>query len=244
MDIKKVKPYNQEEDKTRQLSRMFNTISKKYDKFNDIMSMGLARRWRKKALETLINYPHAEILDIATGTADVSIKAFDHLAPKHVTGIDISDKMLEMGREKVDAAGLSNKITLKIEDVSQMSFPAEKFDAAITSFGIRNFDKLEKSLQEIHRVLKLGAKFVILEMSEPQPFLIKQGYYLYTKTLIPFAVRTFSNDPNAYRYLTNSMHAFPQGKELIEILKKNGFKSLKYRTFFLGVCSLYVVEKE
>ncbi len=243
MDIKKVKPYNQEEDKTKQLSRMFNTISGKYDKFNDIMSMGLARKWRKKALDTLKIFPHDKILDIATGTADVSIKAFEHLNPQKVTGIDISEKMLEIGKEKVKAAGLSDNITLMIEDVSQMSFPDETFDAAITSFGIRNFDKLEKSIQEIYRVLKPNGKFVILEMSEPQTPGIKQGYYLYTKTLIPFAVRTFSNDPNAYRYLTKSMTAFPQGKELLEILKRNGFKRLKYRTFFLGVCSLYVVEK-
>lgn len=244
MDIKDVKPYNKDEDKTRQLNRMFNTISSKYDKFNDIMSMGLARRWRKKAILELGKFPHAKILDIAAGTADISIKAFEHIEPKHVIGIDIAEKMLEIGRQKVNDAGLSGKVTLKVEDVSQMSFADSTFDAAITSFGIRNFDKLEQSMQEIHRVLKPKGKFVILEMNEPKTPVIKQGYLLYTNTLIPFAVKTFSNDPKAYRYLTDSMEAFPQGKELIEILKRNGFKSIKYKTFFLGVCSLYVLEKE
>ncbi|MFV0391905.1 MAG: bifunctional demethylmenaquinone methyltransferase/2-methoxy-6-polyprenyl-1,4-benzoquinol methylase UbiE [Paludibacteraceae bacterium] len=243
MDIKEVKPYNKEEDKTQQLNLMFNTISRQYDKFNDIMSMGLARRWRKKALEILKNYPHEEILDIAAGTADISIKAFEYLTPSRVTGIDISEKMLEIGRLKIEEAGLSENITLQLEDVSKMSFVSNQFDAAITSFGIRNFDKLEQSIREINRILNPNGKFVILEMSEPQMPIVKQGYLLYTKTLIPFAVRTFANDPKAYSYLTDSMKAFPQGQELIGILKRNGFKLLKYQTFFMGVCSLYVGEK-
>ncbi len=243
MDIKQVKPYNQEEDKTKQLNRMFNTISSNYDKFNDIMSMGLAGKWRKKAILTLKPYTHNHILDIATGTADVAIKAFEYITPKHITGIDVSEKMLEIGTKKIVDAGLQDKISLQIEDVSEMSFSDESFDAAITSFGIRNFDKLEQSIREIHRVLKSKGKFVILEMSEPQTPIIKQGYLLYTRTLIPFAVKTFSNDPKAYKYLTNSMKAFPQGKEFIAILEQNGFKCLQYKTFFMGVCSLYVVEK-
>lgn len=243
MDIKTVKPYNRDEDKTRQLHRMFNAISAKYDAFNDIMSMGLARRWRKKALETLKNYPHERILDIAAGTADISIKAFSHLNPGHITGIDISEKMLELGRRKVSAAGLDGKITLREEDVSRMSFQDATFDAAITSFGIRNFDNLEQSLSEIHRVLKPQGKFVVLEMSEPQAPIIKQGYLLYTKTLIPFAVKTFANDPKAYNYLTESMKAFPQGGDFIRLLQQHGFRTITYKTFFMGVCSLYVVEK-
>ncbi len=243
MKIKKVKPYNQEEDKTKQLSRMFNTISSKYDQFNDIMSMGLARVWRKKAILSLKPYKHDTILDIAAGTADISIKAFEYITPTQIIGIDVSEKMLEIGAEKVAKAGLSDKITLKVEDVSKMNFADESFDAAITSFGIRNFDKLEESIREVHRVLKPKGKFVILEMSEPRLPIVKQGYLLYTHTLIKFAARTLSNDPKAYKYLTDSMEAFPQGKEFIAILNQNGFNCLKYKTFFMGVCSLYVMEK-
>ncbi len=244
MNIEEVKPYNQDEDKTSQLSRMFNTISAKYDRFNDIMSLGLARKWRKRAIKALKPYNHDTILDIAAGTADIGIKAFEYIHPKHITGIDVSDKMLEIGKAKVAEAGLSDKVTLLVEDVSKMSFADNTFDSAITSFGIRNFDKLEASMQEIHRVLKKGGVFVILEMSEPKTPIIKQGYLLYINTLIPFAVKTFSNDPKAYKYLMHSMEAFPQGKELMAILKRNGFKTLKYKTYFMGVCSLYVLEKE
>jgi len=172
------------------------------------------------------------------------IKSFEYLRPLNITGIDISEKMLEIGKKKVAQAGLSDRVTLRVEDVSSMSFADQSFDAATTSFGIRNFEKLDQSLLEIHGVLKPHGKFVILEMSEPQTPVIKQGYLLYTKTLIPFAVRTFANDPKAYSYLTNSMSAFPQGKVFIDILKKNGFNCLKYKTFFLGVCSLYLAEKK
>ena len=243
MDINNVKPYNQEEEKTSQLRRMFNTISGKYDMFNDIMSLRLAHVWRKKALQTLIPFQPKKILDIATGTADSAIKAVELLHPEHVTGIDISEQMMEIGKQKVAKAGFGNIIDFKIEDVSEMKFANESFDAATTTFGIRNYEKLDKSLAEIHRVLKPGGKFVILEMSEPQTPIIKQGYLLYTKTLIPFAVKTFANDPHAYSYLTHSVKEFPQGKELMAILEKNNFKTLKYKTFFLGVCSLYVAEK-
>lgn len=243
MNINSVKPYDPDEEKTSQLRRMFNTISGKYDKFNDIMSLGLARVWRKRAIQTLVSYNPETILDIAAGTADLSIEAVKILQPKKITGIDISEQMLEIGRKKVEKAGMSNTITLQVDDVSKMKFPAASFDAATTSFGIRNFEKLDQSLSEIHRVLTPGGKFIILEMSEPQTPVIKQGYLLYTKTLIPFAVKTFANDPKAYAYLTNSMKAFPQGKELMAILEKNHFKTLKYKTFFLGVCSLYVAEK-
>ncbi len=243
MKIEEVKPYNKEEDKTQQLKRMFNGISQKYDFFNDIMTFGMARRWRHRALKEVRKYPHNHILDIATGTADIAIKAFKMLNPQHITGIDISEKMLEVGREKIEKEQLSDKITLKREDVSQMSFADKTFDVAITSFGIRNFDKLEKSIQEIHRTLKPKGKFVILEMSEPQTTVIKQGYLLFVKTLIPFAVRTFSSDPKAYSYLTDSMKVFPQGKDFLSILERNGFEKIKYKKLFLGVCSLYIVEK-
>lgn len=243
-EIKDVKPYNQKEEKTSQLRRMFNSISGKYDKFNDIMSLGLARIWRKKALETLLPFSPQRILDIAAGTADLSIKAAEMLHPKSIVGIDISEDMLAVGRKKITASNVDDIIMLKIEDVSNMSFADDIFDAATTSFGIRNFEKLDQSLQEIRRVLAPQGKFVILEMSEPQTPIIKQGYLLYTKTLIPFAVKTFANDPKAYAYLTDSMKAFPQGKKLIAILEKNSFKLIQHKTFFFGVCSLYVVEKK
>jgi demethylmenaquinone methyltransferase/2-methoxy-6-polyprenyl-1,4-benzoquinol methylase len=167
-DFTKVKPYNQNEEKTAQLARMFNTISDKYDQFNDIMSWGMARVWRKQSLLKLKPYNPKQILDIAAGTADMCIKSFQYLNPEHVTGVDISEQMLEMGRVKVEKAKLSNKIDLQVQDVSALTFADASFDAATIAFGIRNFEKLDESLQQIYRVLKSKGHLLILEMNEPQ----------------------------------------------------------------------------
>lgn len=242
-DFTAVKPYNQHEEKTAQLSRMFNTISGQYDKFNDIMTWGLARAWRKSALTSLRKYNPKEILDIAAGTADMCIKSFQYLQPEHVVGVDISAQMLEVGKVKVANVGLSEKIQLQVEDCSTLSFADESFDAATIAFGIRNFEKLNESLQQIHRVLKPQGHLLILEMNEPQKGLLFKGYQLYTKVFVRMTAKYLSTDKVAYDYLTASMHAFPSGDKLIGILCQNGFKLSKYRKFAFGVCSMYLVEK-
>lgn len=244
IDFTKVKPYNQDEEKTAQLARMFNTISDKYDKFNDIMSWGMARIWRKNALLSLKEYKPKQILDIAAGTADMCIKSYKYLQPDTVTGVDISAKMLEVGREKVEKANLSAKIDLQVQDVSALSFANNTFDAATIAFGIRNFEKLNDSLQQINRVLKTGGHLLILEMNEPEKGLIFKGYQLYTKVFVRMTAKYLSSDKVAYDYLTASMHAFPNGERLISILKENGFELKKYRKFTFGVCSMYLVEKK
>ena len=242
-DFTKVKPYNQEEEKTVQLARMFNTISDKYDKFNDIMSWGMARVWRKQSLLALKKYNPKQILDIAAGTADMCIKSYQYLDPDHVTGVDISAQMLEMGRIKVANANLSTKIDLQVQDCSDLSFANESFDAATIAFGIRNFEKLDESLKQIHRVLKPGGHLLILEMNEPQKGLLFNGYQLYTKIFVRMTAKYLSSDKVAYDYLTASMHAFPNRQRLIDILIANGFKLNVYRKFTFGVCSMYLVEK-
>lgn len=243
-DYTKVKPYNDNEAKTPQLSRMFNTISGQYDKFNDIMSWGMARVWRKKALNKLKVYNPKQIIDIATGTGDVGIKAFEYLHPEYVTAVDISDKMMEVGRKKVEKAGLSTKIHFEIQDCSTLTFPDQKFDAATISFGIRNFEKLDESLQQIHRVLKTKGHLLILEMNEPQKGLLLKGYKLYTRIFVRLTSKYLSTDSKAYDYLSASMHAFPNGKKLVDILVKNKFKLIKYQSFTFGVCSMYLLEKD
>ncbi|HLP06449.1 MAG TPA: bifunctional demethylmenaquinone methyltransferase/2-methoxy-6-polyprenyl-1,4-benzoquinol methylase UbiE [Paludibacter sp.] len=243
-DFTKVKPYNQHEEKTAQLARMFNTISTKYDQFNDIMSWGMARVWRKNALLGLGEYNPNRILDIAAGTADMCIKAFKFLQPEHVTGIDISDRMLEIGREKIEKAGLSSKIDLQVQDCSALSFEDNSFDAATIAFGIRNFEKLDESLKQIHRVLKPGGHLLILEMNEPTKGLMFKGYQLYTRIFVRLTAKYLSDDKTAYNYLTESMHAFPSGERLIHILAENGFCLKKFRKFTFGVCSMYLVEKQ
>jgi len=213
-DFTKVKPYNQDEEKTAQLARMFNIISDKYDKFNDIMSWGMARVWRRKSLLKLKQYNPKQILDIAAGTADMCIKSYKYLNPDHVTGVDISDKMLEMGRFKVEKANLSDKIDLEVQDVSSLKFENESFDAATIAFGIRNFEKLNESLQQIYRVLKPNGHLLILEMNEPQKGLLFKGYQLYTKIFVRLTAKYLSSDKVAYDYLQASMHAFPNGEKL------------------------------
>jgi len=243
IDFTKVKPYNQTEEKTAQLARMFNTISDKYDQFNDIMSWGMARVWRKHSLLNLKPYNPKLILDIAAGTGDMCIKSFKYLNPEHVTGVDISEQMLEMGRAKVKKAKLSNKINLQVQDVSALTFADASFDAATIAFGIRNFEKLDESLQQIYRVLKSKGHLLILEMNEPQKGLLLKGYQLYTRIFVRLTSKLLSSDKVAYDYLQNSMHAFPNGIKLIEILTKNGFNLITYRKFTFGVCSMYLVEK-
>jgi len=242
-DFTKVKPYNQEEEKTVQLARMFNTISDKYDKFNDIMSWGMARVWRKHSLLELKKYNPKQILDIAAGTADMCIKSYRYLNPDHVTGVDISDKMLEMGRIKVSNVKLEDKIDLQVQDCSTLTFADESFDAATIAFGIRNFEKLNESIQQIHRVLKPDGHLLILEMNEPSKGLLLKGYQLYTRIFVRLTAKYLSSDKIAYDYLTASMHAFPNGEKLIEILKTNGFKLKIYKKFTFGVCSMYLVQK-
>jgi len=242
-DFTKVKPYNQEEEKTAQLARMFNTISEKYDKFNDIMSWGMARVWRKNSLLTLKKFNPKKILDIAAGTADMCIKSYQYLNPDHVTGVDISDRMLDMGRIKVSKAHLSDKIELQVQDCCNLSFADGSYDAATIAFGIRNFEKLNESLAEIYRVLKPGGHLLILEMNEPQKGLLFKGYQLYTKIFVRLTAKYLSNDKVAYDYLTASMHAFPNGERLIGILTTSGFKLNIYRKFTFGVCSMYLVQK-
>jgi len=241
-DFTKVKPYNDNEAKTPQLSKMFNTISSKYDQFNDIMSWGMARVWRKNALLSLKAYNPKQILDIATGTGDICIKAFKYLNPEHVTGVDISDLMMEVGREKVEKAGLSGKINFDIQDCASLTYADNSFDAVTISFGIRNFEKLDTSLQQIHRVLKPKGHLLILEMNEPQKGFMLRAYQLYTRVFVKMTSRLLSDDSKAYDYLTASMHAFPSGKNLIDILKKNNFELIKHRKFTFGVCSMYLVQ--
>lgn len=243
IDFTKVKPYNQDEEKTAQLARMFNVISGKYDQFNDIMTWGLARSWRKTSLLSLKQYNPKLILDIAAGTADMCIKSYKFLNPDHVTGVDISDQMLAMGRVKVAKAGLSDKINLQVQDVSAMTFADASFDAATIAFGIRNFEKLNVSLQQIYRVLRPGGHLLILEMNEPEKGLLFKGYQLYTKVFVRMTSKLLSSDTQAYDYLQASMHAFPNGERLINILTENGFKLKKYRKFTFGVCSMYLVQK-
>jgi demethylmenaquinone methyltransferase/2-methoxy-6-polyprenyl-1,4-benzoquinol methylase len=238
-----IKPYNQEDSKTQQLTDMFNKISANYDFFNSLMSWGLAGHWRKSALKWLREYNPGSVLDIATGTADMILLTDKLLKPKRINGIDISASMLEIGRNKLKKNSLESRAELAVMDCSELTFSDESFGAVTISFGIRNLEKLSQSLGEIHRVLEQQGKFLIIEVNEPGKGIVSFFYKLYIKIYVMMAAGFLSNDKKAYAYLTNSMHHFPQGKALIKILTDMNFRLLRYKRFIPGVCSAYLVEK-
>lgn len=239
----KVVPYDSNEKKGVQVERMFDSIAENYDTLNHTLSMGIDRGWRKKGLLALKDLAPQTILDIATGTGDLAIQTYDLLKPNHITGIDISEGMMEVGRKKVEKLGLSDKIDFAKKDCTNLDIADNSYDAATVGFGVRNFEDLDKGIQEIHRVLKPGGKLMILELSTPEHFPMKQGYWIYSKLFIPTIGRLISKDKTAYLYLPKSIEAFVQGKEMVNVLLKNGFSQAKCKTYTFGICSMYLAEK-
>ena len=239
----KIIPYKTEDTKRVQVELMFNGIASRYDAMNSWLSLGMDMWWRKKALKKLQGLSIDSLLDIATGTGDFAILAHDILKPNKITGVDISEGMMDVGRVKVKKAKLDQIISFDYQDCSSMSFPDESFDAAIAAFGVRNFADIDKSFEEVVRVLNPGGVFMFIELTTPtiQPF--KFFYNIYSKSFIPFITRLLSKDKRAYDYLPESIKVFPQGKEMLSILKKSGFVSVDSSTLTLGVCTIYVAKK-
>ena len=239
-----VKPYDKETDsKKSQVSRMFNRIAPYYDLLNRLLSLGIDTIWRKKAINKLSKGHPQLVLDVATGTADVAIETARRLQPKKIVGLDISSEMLEIGRQKIKKKGLDTIITLEEGDSEALPYPDHTFDAVTVAFGVRNFENLEKGLKEMKRVLKPDGQIVILEFSKPRLFPFKQLFNAYFKYILPTIGRLTSKDPKAYRYLYESVQAFPDGKDFLEILSKTGFKSNQCTPLTLGICSLYSAQK-
>jgi len=229
--------------KKEQVKEMFDDIALRYDFLNRFLSAGIDVRWRKKALAYLKDIQPQSILDVATGTGDVAIMASHLLNPKHITGIDISEGMLEIGREKVKNAGLQQQISLLKGDSETISFENNSFDAVTVAFGVRNFQNLDKGLAEILRVLKPNGKLVVLEFSKPQTAIIKTLYNFYMKSLAPNICKLFSKNPKAYIYLGESIQKFPEGKHFIEVMDRLGFRHTISKPLSLGICSIYCGEK-
>lgn len=240
----KIVPYTSDSaSKSEQVELMFDEIAGKYDFLNHSLSLGIDRSWRKKGILALKDLAPQKILDIATGTGDLAIEACRLLKPEKILGIDLSGKMMAIGQEKVAKAGLTEIIDFDKQDCADLRLENDSFDAAMIAFGIRNFEKLDQSLQEILRVLKPGGKLMILELTSPGFFPMKQAYRLYSK-LIPLAGKWVSDNNAAYRYLPESIAAFPQGKEMKTIFEKNGFKNVKYHRFTFGICTMYIGSKK
>lgn len=234
-----VLPYKEMQvNKKEQVATMFNNISHRYDLLNRVLSGGIDRRWRKKAIKMLAADKPQYILDVATGTADLAIAALE-AKPTKIIGIDISEQMLEVGKEKIKKQGLQDKIELKLGDSENLPFEDNTFDAVIVSFGVRNFEHLEKGLSEIYRVLRQGGTLIVLEFSQPARFPVKQMYGFYSKTLLPWIGRLVSKDARAYTYLPESVAKFPYGKKFTSIMDQIGFKHTECTPLTFGVCSIY-----
>ena len=238
-----IKPYNEEEKKSVQVERMFDNIAPAYDQLNHTLSWGIDKSWRKKAIDWLKPFNPQRMMDVATGTGDFAIQACRVLNPKELIGTDISEGMMNVGRQKVKEAGLESRISFAKEDCTALSFPDNRFDAITVAFGVRNFEDLDKGLREMHRVLDTDGKLVILELSEPEWFPMKQLYALYSKVVIPTLGKLLSKDRSAYTYLPQSIKAFPQGEVMREIILKAGFSEARFKRLTLGICTLYTATK-
>ncbi len=240
---KKITPYKDSKlGKKEQVAHMFDTISKNYDGLNRVISFGIDVKWRKKVIQLIGKNNPKKILDIATGTGDLAIMMAS-LRPEEIVGLDISAGMLEVGKEKIADKNLDKLIQMVLGDSEKIPFEDNYFDAITVSFGVRNFENLDKGLQEIHRVLKPGGTFAVLETAVPTKTPFKQGYNIHSKYILPLVGRLFSKDKTAYTYLSESANAFPYGKAFNNILEKNGFIDSKDIPVTFGVASIYTATK-
>ena len=224
-----------------QVAKMFDNIAKSYDFLNHFLSFGMDFYWRKKAVSKLTNNPK-KILDVATGTADFAIAA-TKMKEVQIIGIDISEKMLEIGENKIKQKGLEKQIKLQLADSENLPFESGSFDGITAGFGVRNFENLQLGLSEMYRVLKEGGIAVILEPSKPKAFPVKQIYSAYFHYILPFFGRLISKDNRAYNYLPESVDTFPENEKFIEILKAVGFTKAQHLPLTLGIVSLYIAIK-
>lgn len=238
-----VKPYSDSDlSKKEQVEQMFDNISEKYDLLNRILSMGIDVQWRKKVVKSVQRSKPQRILDIATGTGDLAIQMAKATDAK-ITGFDLSAGMLEVGKKKIAKENLSERIEMIQGDAEKMPFDNDVFDVITVAFGVRNFEHLNVGLAEIHRVLKPGGKFIILEFSQPESFPMKQLYAFYSKQILPRIGKKISKDQSAYTYLPDSVKAFPYGKEMIGILKNAKFTQSSNKKLTFGIASIYESSK-
>ena len=231
------------ESKKKQVEKMFDKIAFRYDFLNRFLSAGIDVRWRKKAIRELISFHPKNILDVATGTGDFAITSYKILKPEKITGIDISEGMLEVGRKKIMKYGLQSQIQLLNGDSEAIFFKDGSFDAVTVAFGVRNFENLEKGLSEIYRVLKPEGRLLVLEFSKPSLPLVRNLYNFYMKFVTPKVGKLISGNNDAYQYLNNSVQQFPEKETFIHVLNHLGYRYSFYKTLSLGICTIYCGEK-
>ena len=239
----KIKPYNADEGKGKQVEEMFDNIAPTYDTLNHRLSWDIDKSWRRKAIGLLQPFRPQTMLDIATGTGDFAILAAHMLKPTKLIGADISEGMMSIGREKVKQLGLGQVISFQKEDCMALSFPDNSFDAVTAAFGIRNFQNLDQGLREMCRVLKKGGHLCIVELTTPVSFPMKQLFHIYSHTVLPIYGKLISKDQSAYSYLTKTIEAFPQGETMMEVFRKAGFEKAEFTRLTFGICTLYFATK-
>lgn len=232
-------PYNSGESKKEQVATMFNNVAGTYDFLNHFFSVGIDKLWRRKLVKLIGKTKPKRILDVATGTADLAI-AETKLHPEQIIGIDISEKMLEIGKSKTQHFP---NIQLQIGDSENIQFAENTFDAVSVSFGVRNFENVNIGLKEMRRVLKPGGKVFILEFSKPNNWLIQKLYYFYFCNVLPFIGKLVSKDARAYTYLPESVRIFPDGKKFVELLQYAGYKNIECIPLTFGISTIYIAEK-
>jgi demethylmenaquinone methyltransferase / 2-methoxy-6-polyprenyl-1,4-benzoquinol methylase len=239
-----VVPYkNTEKAKKEQVAEMFNNVSSRYDFLNHFLSLGIDFYWRKTALKLLKKENPKTILDVATGTGDFAIESIKIINPLKVVGVDISEGMLSYGKEKIKKLNLEAIIDLRYGDSENLPFENNTFDAVTVSYGVRNFENLEKGLRSIYNVLKPGGSCLVLEFSKPTTFPVKQFYNFYFKNILPLIGKLVSKDKSAYTYLFESVQAFPDGNNFIDIFESVGFKQTKWVPLTFGITSIYLGKK-
>lgn len=229
--------------KKEQVAEMFDNVAPRYDFLNQLFSLGIHKGWRKKSVKKLIASQPKILLDVATGTGDFAIELNRQLNPDKITGVDISEGMMKIGREKLKKLNLDTKIELVSGDSADLPFPDNTFDAITVGFGVRNYENLEKGLAGMFRVLKPGGTLVVLEFSRPRKFPIKQLYSFYFNRIMPLIGKLFSKDSRAYSYLPESVNAFPDGNDFLAIMGKTGFCESDWQPLTLGIASIYTGKK-
>ena len=240
MKVEEIKPYNGEGGKAKQVEEMFDSIAPAYDFMNRAMTLGIDRWWRRVAVRMVGKTHPQHILDVATGTGDFAIDLYRKLQPQQVVGIDLSQGMLDVAREKIARRGLSDAITVQQGDCLALPFEDGSFDAVTVAFGVRNFEHLLQGYKEMHRVLEPDGILCVVELSTPRNRVVRWFYDLYTLHIIPWMGSLKSGDRSAYRYLPQSIAAVPQGDDMLAIMREAGFTNCEVKRLTLGTCSIYV----
>lgn len=240
-----IKPYRDNSTKREQVKRMFDNIAHSYDTLNGTLSFGIDKLWRRTLINRLKKEKNApkRILDIATGTGDLAISACKELNPDVIIGCDISEGMMKIGEQKAKNENLEGRIEFKYEDCADLSFKDGEFDAVISAFALRNFENLDKCLEEMHRVLNSKGFTAIIDLCRPESFPMKQLFHIYEKAVMPFIGKLISHDGYAYSYLPKTMDAVPQGEDMKKIFEKAGFHNVEYKRLAFGMCMMYIGRK-